>query len=112
MDELELEFKLDSRLAADTVDLGAFPLCQVLLMNDSHYPWFILVPRRSGATEIYHLTPSEQQQLMRESSYLAESLADLFAARKRNVAPLGNVVAQLHIHHVVRQEDDAAWRTT
>ena len=109
MDELELEFELDPRLAGDTISLGQFPLCQLLLMNDANYPWFILVPRRAGVTEIYHLSAAEQQQLIRESSFLSEMLADLFQARKMNVAALGNMVAQLHLHHVVRQENDPAW---
>ncbi|KEA62067.1 Diadenosine tetraphosphate (Ap4A) hydrolase [Marinobacterium lacunae] len=109
MDELELEFELDPRLVADTFDLGAFPLCQLLLMNDTNYPWFILVPRRAGVTEIYHLSQEEREQLMRESSFLAENLADLFQARKMNIAALGNMVPQLHLHHVVRQESDPAW---
>lgn len=109
MDELELEFELHPQLAADCIVLGDFPLSRLLLMNDSNYPWFILVPRRVGATEIYHLSESERCQMIHESSFLAENLADIFAARKMNVASLGNMVPQLHIHHVVRQEDDAAW---
>ncbi|MBN3561625.1 HIT domain-containing protein [Aliamphritea spongicola] len=109
MDELELEFELDPRLAADCIHIGDFPLCRLLLMNDANYPWFILVPRRAGATEIYHLPEEEQQQLIHESSFLAENLHDIFAARKMNVAAIGNMVPQLHVHHVVRYEDDAAW---
>lgn len=109
MDELELEFELHPQLAADCIVLGDFPLCRLLLMNDANYPWFILVPRRAGATEIYHLTEAERCQMIHESSFLAENLADIFAARKMNVASLGNMVPQLHVHHVVRQEDDAAW---
>lgn len=109
MDELELEFELDPTLAADTVPMGDFPLCRLLLMNDANYPWFILVPRRAGVTEIYHLALEEREQLIRESSFLAETLADLFQARKMNIAALGNQVAQLHLHHVVRQENDPAW---
>ena len=109
MDELELEFELDPRLATDTIPIGDLPLCRLLLMNDSQYPWFILVPRRAGVTEIYHLSADERQQLMQETSNLTETLADLFQARKMNVATLGNVVAQLHMHVVVRQEDDPAW---
>ncbi|KAA0875107.1 HIT domain-containing protein [Nitrincola tapanii] len=109
MDELELEFELHPRLAADTFALGDFPLSRLLLMNDAHYPWFILVPRRAGVTEIYHLSSQEQQQLILESSALSQTLADLFQARKMNVAALGNMVPQLHLHHVVRYEDDIAW---
>lgn len=109
MDELELEFELHPQLAADCIVLGDFPLCRLLLMNDANYPWFILVPRRAGATEIYHLSEGERCQMIHESSFLAENLADIFAARKMNVASLGNMVPQLHIHHVVRQESDPAW---
>lgn len=109
MDELELEFELDPRLVTDTIPIGDFPLCRLLLMNDSQYPWFILVPRRAGVTEIYHLSADERQQLMQETSNLTETLADLFQARKMNVATLGNQVAQLHMHVIVRQEGDPAW---
>ncbi|QEW07197.1 HIT domain-containing protein [Nitrincola iocasae] len=109
MDELELEFELHPRLQADTWVLGDFPLCRLLLMNDANYPWFILVPRRAGVTEVYHLSASERAQLIEESSALSETLADLFMARKMNVAALGNMVSQLHLHHVVRYEDDIAW---
>ncbi|MBP0049654.1 HIT domain-containing protein [Marinobacterium sp. AK62] len=109
MDELELEFELDPRLVTDTIAIGDFPLCRLLLMNDSQYPWFILVPRRAGVTEIYHLPASEQQQLIQEASELSETLADLFQARKMNVATLGNMVPQLHMHVIARRESDPAW---
>jgi len=109
MDELELEFKLDPQLKADTIHIGDFPLSQLLLMNDSNYPWFILVPRRAGVSEIYHLGEKDRHQLMRESAALAENLADIFAARKMNVANLGNLVSQLHVHVIVRKESDPAW---
>ena len=109
MDELELEFELDARLQNDCIQLGDFPLCRLMLMNDRQYPWFILVPRRAGVTETYHLSDEDQIQLMRESSTLSEALADLFSARKMNIGMLGNIVAQLHVHHIVRQENDPAW---
>jgi len=109
MDELELEFVLHPQLAADCVVLGDFPVSRLLLLNDANYPWFILVPRRANATEIYHLSDEEQCVLMKESSFLSSNLADIFAARKMNVASLGNMVPQLHIHHIVRYENDKAW---
>ena len=102
-------FTLHSQLAQDCFDLGAFPLCRLLLMNDSNYPWFILVPQRQDVAEIYQLTADDQLQLLRESSHLAEVLARQFAADKLNIAALGNVVPQLHVHHVVRYRSDAAW---
>ncbi len=109
MDELELEFVLDARLANDCIVIGDFPLSRLLLMNDSQYPWFILVPRRAGATEIYHLSREEQCQLIKESSDLASAMADGFGAQKMNVANLGNMVPQLHIHHIARTTRDPAW---
>lgn len=102
-------FRLHEQLAQDCFELGTFPLCRLLLMNDSNYPWFILVPQRQGVSEIYQLSVADQQQLLRESSHLAKILAEVFAADKLNVAALGNVVPQLHVHHVVRYHGDAAW---
>lgn len=103
------DFELDPQLAKDCVVVGDFPVCRLLLMNDSHYPWFILVPRIQGAEEIYQLDEATQQQLLFESSFLAEVLQVLFSADKMNVAALGNVVRQLHVHHVVRYCFDTAW---
>jgi diadenosine tetraphosphate (Ap4A) HIT family hydrolase len=103
------EFKLDRRLESDTVKLASWPLSEVLLMNDSQYPWVILVPRRVGATEIYQLTGEEQVQLLNESAFLGETLMTACMGEKLNVAALGNVVSQLHLHHVVRFSSDIAW---
>lgn len=102
-------FVLDPRLAADTLTLGDFPLCRLLLMNDSQYPWFILVPRRPDVSEVFQLDADDQRQLWQESTALAETLKDLFAADKLNLATLGNVVAQLHMHVIVRRRTDPAW---
>lgn len=78
-------------------------------MRDANYPWFILVPQRERISEIFQLAPFDQQQLMRESCYLSNSLARAFSAHKMNVAALGNSVPQLHIHHIVRYRHDPAW---
>ena len=102
-------FTLDARLQQDTLPVGDFPLCRLLLMNDAHYPWFILVPRREAVSELFQLDAEEQQALWRETTWLAEKLKDTFAADKMNVATLGNVVSQLHMHVIVRRRDDAAW---
>ncbi|CCU72385.1 HIT domain-containing protein [Thalassolituus oleivorans] len=102
-------FRLDERLQGDTVFVGRLPLCQVLLMNDSRYVWLILVPARNDVFEYYHLSAQERAQLMEESTWVAEKLADHFAAKSMNIAALGNVVPQLHVHHVVRFADDPAW---
>lgn len=102
-------FQLDPQLANDTQLLGDFPLSRLLLSNDANYPWCILVPRRDNVTEIYQLVEQDQRQLLAESSHLAAVLMRVFAADKMNVAALGNLVAQLHIHHIVRYRDDQAW---
>jgi diadenosine tetraphosphate (Ap4A) HIT family hydrolase len=102
-------FALDSRLQQDTLTIGDFPLCRLLLSNDANYPWFILVPRRDDISELFQLDVADQQQLWQETTALAELLKDLFDADKLNVATLGNVVSQLHMHVIVRKRDDAAW---
>lgn len=102
-------FELHPRLAADTLPLGDFPLCRCLLMNDMHYPWLILVPRVADVREIFELSAEQQQQLIRESSYVSERLAMFFQADKINIGALGNMVPQLHLHHIARYANDAAW---
>ncbi len=102
-------FQLVSRLAADTFVIGDFPLCRLLLMDDAQYRWFILVPRVAGVEEIYQLSEEDQQQMIWESSYVAEKLKDIFSADKMNIGALGNQVRQLHIHHIVRYQNDPAW---
>ena len=102
-------FQLDHRLEADTQLLGAFPLSLLLLSKDANYPWCILVPQREGMREIYQLNEADRRQLLDESCLVAETLSDLFGADKINVATIGNMVPQLHMHHVVRFESDAAW---
>lgn len=102
-------FALDSRLQQDCLALGDFPLCRLLLMNDAHYPWFILVPRREEVCELFQLDEHDQRALWQETTFLAETLKDSFGADKMNVATLGNVVSQLHMHVIVRRRDDTAW---
>jgi diadenosine tetraphosphate (Ap4A) HIT family hydrolase len=103
------DYQLHPQLDKDTIKLGEMPLSDVLLMNDARYPWLILVPRRADIGEIYQLDDDDQVQLLRESSYLTRTLQQTFNADKMNIAALGNVVPQLHIHHVVRYEGDAVW---
>ena len=78
-------------------------------MNDAQYPWLILIPRRDAISEIYQLSKEDQQQLLSESSALAKAMASHFQPAKMNVANLGNIVAQLHLHHIARFENDPAW---
>lgn len=100
---------LHPRLAQDCLRLGAFPLSELLLMNDARFPWFILVPRRDQIREIFELDDPDQAQLLRESSLLSRAMAGALSPDKLNVAAIGNVVPQLHLHHVARFHDDAAW---
>ncbi|MCK9237630.1 MAG: HIT domain-containing protein [Thiopseudomonas sp.] len=102
-------FVLDERLKNDTCWLGDFPLCRVLLMNDSRYPWLILVPRQADISEVFQLSAPQQQTLWQETTQVAHALNTLFAADKMNIATLGNVVSQLHMHVVARMRNDAAW---
>lgn len=102
-------FQLHERLQLDCISIGRFDLCQILMMNDSQFPWFILVPEKAGIREIYQLSKAERHTLAEESSYLAENLAILYKADKMNIAAIGNLVPQLHIHHIVRYQTDKAW---
>lgn len=102
-------FELHPRLRQDCIDLGCFELCRVLMMNDRSYPWFILVPERADIAEIYQLTEQDQIQLARESSALARAMAAVFRLDKLNIAAIGNIVSQLHVHHIARTTDDPAW---
>lgn len=102
-------FVLHPQLAADTVDVADFKLCTLRLMNCQAVPWLILVPRRAQIMEIIDLTVQEQTVLMSEIAAVSGLLRALFAPRKINVAALGNVVPQLHVHVIARSESDAAW---
>ena len=102
-------FELNPRLQQDTVDFGSFPLCRLLLMNDCSYPWFILVPQRENLQEIHHMEEADRQQLLAESTRLSLWMECFFNFDKLNVAALGNVVSQLHLHHVGRSINDPAW---
>lgn len=102
-------FELDYRLQNDCVAIGNLMLNRILLMKDANYPWLILVPQRQGISEIYQLDVDDQEQLIWESTFVAERLMATFSGDKMNIAALGNVVPQLHIHHVLRKETDPAW---
>jgi diadenosine tetraphosphate (Ap4A) HIT family hydrolase len=104
-----MTFGLAPRLAADTHEVGDFELCRVLLMNDSRYPWLILVPRRAGLSEIHDLTAEERSLLIEEAARAGAGLKSLTNAKKINTGALGNMVGQLHVHVVARFVGDAAW---
>ena len=104
-----MSFTLHPRLAADTIGLGRLTLCRLLLMNDARWPWFILVPERAGVKEIFELEEKDQMLLHAETMLLSRSVSDSFQADKMNIAALGNVVPQLHVHVIARFERDSAW---
>lgn len=103
------DFALDSQLEADSLPMGESKLCLLRLLNDVRYPWLLLVPKRVGVTEIFELSDIDQMQLARESSAVAATLRGQFACDKINVAAIGNIVRQLHVHHVARRIGDPAW---
>lgn len=102
-------FKIDPRLAGDTLEVASLTLCQVLLLNDRRYDWLVLVPRRESVTEILDLSPQDQAQLWREVTLVAQVLRDAQPDLKLNIGALGNIVRQLHLHILLRQEGDPAW---
>ena len=106
---LEAAWRLDPQLAADTVAAGDLPLCRVLVSRDANYPWLVLVPRRAECVELGDLAAAEQAVLMTEITGAGAALREISGAHKLNVAALGNVVRQLHVHVIARFPEDPAW---
>jgi len=102
-------FKLDPILEKDTVEIARLEVCRVLLMRDKTYPWVILVPALSGLRDLDDLSPSERTQVMAEIDRVSKTMKAVFEPYKMNVAALGNVVEQLHIHIIARFQGDPAW---
>ncbi|WP_104204323.1 HIT domain-containing protein [Billgrantia saliphila] len=101
--------ELDERLARDSYPITELPLCQLRLMDDARFPWLLLIPRRSGVSEIYELDETDQRQLWHEAAEVGHMLKTLTEGDKLNVASLGNMVPQLHVHLIARRRDDEAW---
>lgn len=104
-----VQFELHPQLAKDSVLIAEWPLCELRLINDKNYPWFILVPRRVAVREVIDLSDDDQALLWQESKKLSLLLQQLYAPDKLNIAALGNMVPQLHLHHIARFTTDAAW---
>lgn len=102
-------FELDQRIERDSQPLMWLGLCELRLMDDRRWPWLLLVPQRPGAVEIHDLTPLDQTMLTFETDMVSKALKRTTGCRKINVAALGNVVPQLHLHIVARSEDDPGW---
>lgn len=102
-------FTLDSRLENDTLFIANLKISRLLLMNDKNYLWLILVPQKANLTELTDLDFSEQMEVLKEINLIAEILKKNFPCDKLNIAALGNVVSQLHIHVIARTKNDAAF---
>ena len=100
---------LHPRLAEDCIAIAMFPLSRLLLMDDSRFPWLLLVPDREAITDIGQLEDHDQQQLFLESMALNRAMHRVFSPDRMNIACIGNVVSQLHVHHVARYQHDACW---
>jgi diadenosine tetraphosphate (Ap4A) HIT family hydrolase len=106
---MSADWSLNKQLEKDTINIGDLPLSRVLLIKDANYPWMLLVPRRADATEITDLDEVAQGQLMTEINRVARALKETTQPDKLNIAALGNVVSQLHVHIIARRKSDAAW---
>jgi len=102
-------WSLHPQLDADSIAIADLPLCRVQLSNDANYPWLILVPRRLSATEIIDLDAADRARLMVEIDVAARALRAVAPCDKLNVAALGNMVPQLHVHIIARRTTDPAW---
>jgi len=103
------DFALDPRLENDTHMLGDLPLCRVLLMDDRRWPWLILVPRVADANELHDLDEAQNTLLIGELAHVSAALKQATACLKVNTGALGNIVSQLHVHAVARNEGDPGW---
>jgi diadenosine tetraphosphate (Ap4A) HIT family hydrolase len=102
-------FRLDERLARDSELITKLGLCQLRIQNDKRWPWLVLVPQRNDVSELFELTPLDQAMLSFETNKVASALKELTGATKINVGALGNIVRQLHVHIIARNEGDACW---
>ncbi len=109
MQYVRSNFALDARLADDTHPVAELELSSLRLMDDANYPWLLLVPRVAGVSELIDLEDEQRRQLVAEIDRISRLLKSLFRPDKLNVAALGNVVPQLHVHLIARYRDDPAW---
>jgi len=103
------EISFDPRLASDSIAVGRLSLCEVRLQDDARFPWVVLIPLRSNVTELFDLSAQDRAALMEETAQCGAALRAVAQCLKINVGALGNIVRQLHIHVVARNESDAAW---
>ena len=106
---MKRSFNIHTQRLADCEQLGNLDLCSVLLMRDARFPWLILVPRIDGLRDLHDLPTTHREQAFTEVEIVSKALHTYTSADKINVAALGNMVPQLHIHVIGRREDDAGW---
>lgn len=102
-------FELDGRIDRDSALVKTLGLCQLRIQNDSRWPWLVMVPQRAGMTEIFDLSPADQALLLAEVTKVGAALKQATGATKVNIAAIGNIVRQLHVHVIARFEGDANW---
>jgi diadenosine tetraphosphate (Ap4A) HIT family hydrolase len=103
------DWTLHPLLARDTIPVGDLKLCHVCVINDAHFPWVLLVPRRPHVVEMIDLSDADQMRLMKEIAIVSDAVKSITRCDKLNVAALGNVVPQLHVHVIARFRADPAW---
>ncbi len=102
-------FNIDERLQRDGLLIATLGLCQLRINNDRRWPWLVLIPQRNGMSEVFDLTPLDQAMLTFETNMVGLALKKSTGAKKINVGALGNIVRQLHVHVIARNEGDANW---
>jgi diadenosine tetraphosphate (Ap4A) HIT family hydrolase len=106
---MTIEFKLDERLKNDGQVIADLTLCCVILVDNANFPWIILIPKQNNLKEIIDLNQNDQIILMKEISYISKLVKELFHPDKLNIAALGNIVEQLHVHIIARFKNDISW---
>ena len=102
-------FQPDERIVHDSDLVTRIGLCELRLMKDARWPWLVLLPQRPGVSEVFDLTPLDQTMLTFETNMVAEALKKATGATKINVAAIGNIVRQLHVHVIARTQGDPNW---
>jgi diadenosine tetraphosphate (Ap4A) HIT family hydrolase len=102
-------FAVNERIAADSVLVAEWPLCQLRLMDDRRYPWLLLLPRKPGLEEWTELSDDDLAVLAVEIKRASVALGAVATFDKLNVGALGNIVRQMHVHIIGRSVGDAAW---
>jgi diadenosine tetraphosphate (Ap4A) HIT family hydrolase len=103
------QFILDKTLEGDSIFIADLTLCTLRLINDKRWPWLVLMPKRPDIEEVFDLSKDDQKQLHIETNQAAEKFKALTNCEKINIAMIGNVVRQLHVHIIARDDGDANW---